>query len=64
MTECEMSGCYDTAEYWVSFKYELGVYEICESCADYWHKDEEYPATIKPFANNLKPFYFDKAATK
>ena len=54
MNQCDMTGCYDIAEFWVMFKYELGIFEICESCADYWRKDEEYPATVKPFNNKTK----------
>lgn len=58
MTDCEMAGCTNTAEFWIIWKYELGVYEICEDCADYWRQDQEYPAKIKPFANKtVKPFW-------
>jgi len=51
MNQCEMTGCHDIAQFWVMFKYEPGIFEICESCADYWRKDEEYPATIRPYIN-------------
>jgi len=64
MFECEMTGCYDTASYWVAFKSELGTSEICEYCAKWWLTEDPNQVTIKPFANNLKPFYWDKAAAK
>jgi hypothetical protein len=64
MIACEIEGCTDLAGYWVAFKSELGTYEICESCVEFWATEEPENVTIKPFANNLKPFYFDKAAAK
>jgi hypothetical protein len=46
MFECEMTGCFDTAEYVAEFEpdEEQGenVFEICWACAKYWeeHKEE------------------------
>jgi hypothetical protein len=64
MDECEMAGCSDIASYWVAFKGELGTSEICEYCAKWWLSEEPESVKIKPFANNLKPFYWEKVGAK
>jgi hypothetical protein len=45
MITCEMTGCYDMAEYSAEFLdtgADFIAYDICESCAQYWtnHKEE------------------------
>jgi hypothetical protein len=47
MILCEMTGCYDSAEFSAEFDTdeetkEETIFDICESCADYWsnHKEE------------------------
>jgi len=48
MFECQMTGCFDTAEFYAKFTEELEtdlsavILEVCESCAQYWreHKEE------------------------
>lgn len=46
MFECEMTGCFDTAEYVAEFEADeeqaKNVFDVCESCAQYWreHKEE------------------------
>ncbi len=47
MITCDMTGCYDMAEYTAEFEAdeetnEEQIFSICESCAQYWreHKEE------------------------
>jgi hypothetical protein len=57
MEECDMAGCYDTAEFFADFYEETEtdlngvILEICESCADYWREHKEEPVRITPYAN-------------
>ena len=48
-----MTGCCDTAEFFAEFEEEgkKVIYEICESCAEYWREDEEENPKITPYAN-------------
>jgi hypothetical protein len=48
MITCDMAGCYDIAEYTAEFDAdeettEEQIFNICESCAQYWreHKEEK-----------------------
>ena len=48
-----MTGCCDTAEFFAEFE-EDGkkvIYEICESCVEYWREHKEETPKITPFAN-------------
>jgi hypothetical protein len=57
MNLCDMTGCYDTAEFFADFYEETEtnlngvILEICESCADYWREHKEEPVTVTPYAN-------------
>jgi hypothetical protein len=42
MFECDMAGCFDTAELDAEFP-NGESFEICESCAHYWMKQQENP---------------------
>ncbi len=53
MFECEMTGCFDTAEYVAEFEADeeqgpKNVFDVCESCANYWknHAEENPKITL------------------
>ena len=53
---CEMTGCYDAAEYCADFEQDEHEtkethFEICESCADYWREHKEERPTITRHKN-------------
>jgi hypothetical protein len=53
MEFCDMTGCTDTAEFFAEFdeEGETAIYEICESCAEYWTAHKEETPKITPYAN-------------
>jgi hypothetical protein len=57
MNECDMTGCYDTAEFFADFYEETEtnlnavILEICQDCADYWHNQKYEPVKITAYAN-------------
>jgi hypothetical protein len=53
MEYCDMTGCCDTAEFFAEFEEEgkKVIYEICESCAEYWREHKEENPKITPYAN-------------
>jgi hypothetical protein len=53
MFECDMSGCFDTAEYLAVFDGEIEALEICQGCADFWaNQITEGPMKLTPLREN------------
>ena len=49
---CEMSGCFDSAEYDITFSDEPDTtYQVCQSCLDYWQFEESTSVTVKERVN-------------
>ncbi len=48
-----MTGCTDIAEFFAEFDEEgtATIYDICESCAEYWREHKEENPKITPYAN-------------
>jgi len=65
MNQCDMTGCYDTAEFFADFYEEMEtdlnsvILEICESCAQYWREHKEEPVRITPYANRKESAHND-----
>jgi hypothetical protein len=53
MEFCDMTGCTDIAEFFAEFDEEgtATIYDICESCAEYWREHKEENPKITPYAN-------------
>lgn len=47
MFECEMAGCFDTAEYLAVIDGKDETLEVCQGCADFWRNQKDEAITIK-----------------
>lgn len=57
MDMCQMTGCYDMAEFFADFVDEIEtdlngvILEVCESCANYWTNHKEETVKVRSFRN-------------